>query len=565
MSTSTADATDRLRRLHSVTDAVLARLTLEDLVEELLSRLRETLAADTAMLFLVSDDGRELALRAAQGVDPDVAARTRLAVGTGLAGEIARRGEAIVVDDLASSGIASYILPERGIRCVVGVPLVVEGRVTGVVHVGRTEPRPFDEDDTRLLQLVADHIAVAIDRARLHDEAERAREAAERVADEARAAQDRLALLAMAGDVLMESLAYRQRIQSLAEFVAGRLGDWCGVNLIDDDGSIRRVATAHRDPARTEVVAELVDRAPEKLAAGSSVTVPLVARGRTLGDITFVSETPGRFTDADLLLAKEVARRAALAVDNARLFTAQADVALALQRSLLPPQLPVIPGVDLAARYLAFGEGTEVGGDFYDAFPIGYGAWAVVVGDVCGRGPEAAAVTGLVRHTLRAAALAERRPGRVLRMLNESLRLEFDGDGRFCTACLLQLRPRSPRVRGTVATAGHPLPLVRRADGTVEAVGKGGSLLGVLETPELTSSTIDLDPGDVLVAYTDGVTEARGDGGELFGDTRLIEALSHCGDLDALSVARHIEQEVAAFTGGAPRDDVAIIVARAVG
>src|SRR5207248_11443603 len=151
----------------------------------------------------------------------------------------------------------------------------------------------------------------------------------------------------------------------------------------------------------------------------SLMIVPLAARGRTLGALTLVAAESGRhYGPADLAVAEDLARRAAQAVDNARLFTQQRHIARTLQESLLPPKLPEIPGVEVAARYEAAGLGTEVGGDFYDLFETD-GEWGVVMGDVCGKGPEAAAVTGLARYTIRAAAMRERSPSRILGILND--------------------------------------------------------------------------------------------------------------------------------------------------
>src|SRR5205814_4021444 len=188
---------------------------------------------------------------------------------------------------------------------------------------------------------------------------------------------------------------------------------------------------------------------------------------------TMVSGQPTRrYGTHDLEVAEDLARRAGLAADNARLYSERSRVARTLQESLLPPVLPEIPGVELAARYLAAGEGNEVGGDFYDAFDVGYGTWAVVVGDVCGKGADAAAIAGLARHTVRAAALKERRPSRMLSILNDAIFGDADvGDARFCTVCAALVRPNRSGARMTLALGGHPPPWIVRADGRVVQAG----------------------------------------------------------------------------------------------
>src|SRR4029077_10540941 len=191
------------------------------------------------------------------------------------------------------------------------------------------------------------------------------------------------------------------------------------------------------------------------------------ARGRTLGALTLVSSGSGRrFGPEDLALAEEFGRRAGLALDNARLYSERDHVARALQSSLLPPSLPVIPGVRVSARYRAAGEGNEVGGDFYHVFQVDANAWWLVIGDVSGKGPEAAAIAGLARHTLRAVAVQERSPSRLLAALHDALLR--DGHGEFCTVCCALLVPDERGVALSVACGGHPPPIVRRADDRIE-------------------------------------------------------------------------------------------------
>ena len=291
------------------------------------------------------------------------------------------------------------------------------------------------------------------------------------------------------------------------------------------------------------------------------MSIPLQTRGRTLGAITFVSaSSTSRYGEDERALAEALAQRAAVAVDNARLYGERDHIARTLQRSLLPPELPAIPGVELAARYRPAGEGNEVGGDFYDAFPTGEMTWSVVIGDVCGKGPEAAAVTGLARHSLRAASVGERRPSAALRVLNEAM-LQRDTEQRFCTVCYVRVHRAPEGARLTVCCAGHPLPLVLRADGAVEVVGRAGALLGVFAEPELSDVPVDLGPGDTVLLYTDGVTEEHGDDG-FFGFPGLQETLAGCAGTDAESIAGRIEEAVAEFRPGAPRDDLSVVVLR---
>ena len=261
---------------------------------------------------------------------------------------------------------------------------------------------------------------------------------------------------------------------------------------------------------------------------------------------------PALFTGylRDLSEAKRAS--SALAASHERL----AHIARTLQTSLLPPELPEIDGFEIAAAYHAMGDGFEVGGDFYDVFQLKDDQWALTLGDVCGKGSEAAAVTALTRYTIRAAAMRRADPRKVLETVHEAVRRE--GSTRFCTAAYADLVPSSGRVR--LVLGGHPRPLVLRHDGRVEAVGTHGHLIGSFPTWSGTTEAVDLDPGDVLVLFSDGVTEARRDD-ELFGDDRLEHALRNAYGGDAAGVVKRIERAVLGFAG-ALDDDVAILAVR---
>jgi serine phosphatase RsbU (regulator of sigma subunit) len=289
--------------------------------------------------------------------------------------------------------------------------------------------------------------------------------------------------------------------------------------------------------------------------------VPLIVRQQPIGVLTFVSGRSGRrFDQEDLHLAEELARRCATAIENARVYGERDYIARTLQRSLLPSELPRIPGVETAARFQATGEGNDVGGDFYDLFETGERGWTVIVGDVCGKGPDAAAVTAMARHTLRAAAMRERLPSRSLRLLNEAL-LRQPGDKRFCTVAYAYLEAVEEGARVGFASGGHPLPVLLRADGRVEWLGEHGMLLGVVEDPSFKDCSATLGPGEALIFYTDGVTDAGGARGPL-GEEALAGVVASCAGLDADAIAGRIEAAALEAEQGPPRDDIAVVVLR---
>ena len=287
--------------------------------------------------------------------------------------------------------------------------------------------------------------------------------------------------------------------------------------------------------------------------------VPLVCRERVIATLTLVSAESGRrYTKNDLRLAEDLAARAAFPIDNARLYEERTRIAQTLQESLLPPELPEIPGVELAARYHSVAQTADVGGDFYDAFPAGERSWALALGDVSGKGVEAATVTSLARHTLRTATMATQRPSEVLSMLNAALLEQVEPD-RFCTAVYALIEPRFGRVKVTAACGGHPIPYIVRSDGTLESIACEGTLLGVVADPQFRDVSVELDFGDKLVLYTDGLLDVRPSRGE-FGVAELEQLFRTCSKRGVKSAAELIERSILELQEGRTRDDFAVMV-----
>jgi PAS domain S-box-containing protein len=409
--------------------------------------------------------------------------------------------------------------------------------------------------------------------------------------------------LARSAEVLASSLNPDELLVEVANLAVPEVADWVAVDLATEGGALDRKALAHSDPEVREWAlemsrrypadpdapagvyqvirtgqAELYPEIPDKLlregaqdeehyrimnefGMRSAIIVPMTTRGRTVGALTFVTGRSGRrFDEQDAELAQELARRCATAIDNARLYTERSYIARTLQESLLPVELPDIPGVEAAARFRPTGEGNEVGGDFYDMFETGNRGWTVVMGDVCGKGPDAAAVTALARYTLRAAAMRERLPSRSLAVLNEALLRQRD-DRRFCTVAYAYIEKLDRGARVGIATGGHPLPVLLRADGSVETVGAPGTLLGVVEDPDLEDRAVTLEPGDALIFYTDGVIESRGEL-PVLDERRLAELIATCAGSGADAIAAKIEEAAVLSQGGRPRDDIAVLVLR---
>jgi PAS domain S-box-containing protein len=412
-------------------------------------------------------------------------------------------------------------------------------------------------------------------------------------------------MLSNASKLLGSSLDVDATIDKAAWAVVPELADWARVDLLDERGALVQVSVAHRDLEKVELLHEwrrdfppapADDRGPaEVLRSGRSIVwaqvdpgdvaryaqsprhrelmevigtrsiliVPMAVGDRVIGTMQLATtgESGRMLGEADLDLAEELASRAAIAVEHARVHAARTHVATTLQRSLLPPRLPVIPGLSIAARFRAAGAASEVGGDFYDLFE-GRDRWMVLMGDVTGKGPGAAAITSLARYTMRTVAQYEDDPRIMLSRLNATL--GSDPERRqICTAVCVEVRP--PEEPGSVARlrivcAGHPSPLLVAADGTVSAVGAPGTLLGAFPEGRWAVTDVALQAGDSLVLYTDGVTDTRGLDGRRFGAERLEETLRAIGPGEAEEIAGGIDAALQAF--GEQRDDVAVLVLR---
>jgi serine phosphatase RsbU (regulator of sigma subunit) len=411
-------------------------------------------------------------------------------------------------------------------------------------------------------------------------------------------------LLAEAGGLMEDALDQHQRADHLARLAVPNLGDVAMVDIVTPEGTIERVAAqssgtdvadafarlrhdAPIDPHGPHPVAEVIrsgktkyldqlsDEEIDRIATRkneremlrryrfkSCVVLPLGARGSVLGALTLWIMRPARaFDETARRAAKRLADRAALALDNARLHEQQRHIATVLQHSLLPRSLPQIQGFEASSRFLPAGEAYEVGGDFYDVFRSGSESWTAVIGDVCGKGPEAASLTALARYTVRTASSPDSAPSEVLRTLHESISSERS-DFRFCTAALARIQALSNGIgdaRLTVALGGHPLPIILRRDGRVEAIGRPGTLLGVLPSPTLADVEATLGVGDALILYTDGVLDVE-DRAKRGDPDWLKDQIAVATGKSADEIAERLAQAAIERHGGELRDDIAILV-----
>ncbi|MEZ0076576.1 PP2C family protein-serine/threonine phosphatase [Planotetraspora sp. GP83] len=379
-----------------------------------------------------------------------------------------------------------------------------------------------------------------------------------------------LGFLADASDLLAGTLDPDMVPAIIAQIVVPRLATWCAVyTSAHGSGPLRLAYLWHADETQIDALRDQLDALPLPADDGpavlhtgdwQSLAFPLTARGRRLGVMCLGRRD--RFPDEAMQLAEDIGRRAALAMDNARLYAQQAAANRALQRSLLPPDEPTTPGLDFHVIYEPAGETNEVGGDFYDLFPLGDGVWRFAIGDVCGTGPEAAAVTGLARHTLRLLAREGYGVASVVARLNQAI-LEEGERARFLTLLHGEITRVADGLDISLVSAGHPEALRLRPSGVVESVVSPQSLLGVFPEAAFYEESVHLDSGDVLLGVTDGVTERRSGTRLLDDDGGLAKLLSECVDLSARAVAERIRRAVQEFAPEPSADDLAILVLRA--
>ena len=544
---------ERVHRLLHLPPELAGRLDAEELVAELVRRLREVLDAETVLVEVDAGDGAGVRTVALAGPDPFPLDRPE----------------------------RDAPLPARATVVALPTTAPLRGRLAVLPRSGRR--RPADAED--LAELVAHRIAMAVESAWLRE------------VDQRRRAW--LAYLADTSELLGQSLDVELTVTVVPQVVVPRLGAWCAVHLLDDAGRLQLAALTHADEEHLpELRAALgpgpgLDRCPElrvgltALLGGAEgpvrftvptdgVAVPLTAHGSTLGTLTVGRPADRPHVPEDVTLIADVARRAALAVHNAQVTAAHVRVSQALQRALLPRALPDVPGLELAAEYLPASTGSDVGGDFYDVYAVDNASWLVAIGDVCGTGAGAAARTGLLRDVLRVLVREGRPLTRAVELLNEVM-LESGDPLQFATLAAVLLTIREPGDDGASAPAdgdagpvldlqlvlaGHLQPVLVRPDGRVEQVGRHGTAVGLVEHLDLRCTTHTLTAGEALLLYTDGVTERRR-GAEQFGTERLLRAAGAAAGRPAARLVGAVRTALDRFTADPRDDDIALLALRA--
>ncbi|GAA5150915.1 hypothetical protein GCM10023321_17050 [Pseudonocardia eucalypti] len=526
---------DQVRRLLHMPARLAARLDTPTLATELSRRLREMLAAEWVTVDVDHGDGGGTVPLAQAGSPPVTLVGVRF---------------------------QEFALP-------------LTAPLRGTLRV--PTPGGVDLRTSRMAELTAERIALTVELDWL------------RGADLRR--RSWMTYLADASELLGQSMNTDLVVALVPQVVVPRLGQWCAVYLLGNAGGppgtagrqYRLAAITH---ATEDVVPELrtalEDTPPVELArylkemtGGATapawfsdptdgIVVALTVHGRPIGALAVGRPARRSHTPEDVALVGDIARRASLAIDNAQSTAAHIATSQALQHALLPRGLPDVEGVDFAAEYLPASAGSDVGGDFYDILSVQPYQWLASIGDVCGKGAAAAARTGMVRDVLRVLVREGRSLKRAVQLLNDVM-MDAADPYQFCTlATALVTKNGSgepPGLTIELLLAGHPQPMLVRADGRCEFIGAHGTAVGLVSSPKLVTSTHRLEPGDTFVAYTDGVTERRR-GREQFGPDRLLAAAAQGAGQTSRQLITSIRNAVESFSATPPNDDIALLALR---
>jgi serine phosphatase RsbU (regulator of sigma subunit) len=588
-----------LRRLHELEVRLLASDDLAGMLGQVLEAAVELQGASAGVLMLYDPDRDDLYTVASVGFSQEyLEAVGRVPVGQGACGTAVAEQRAVIVADVTREPLFAPFLHAAelgGYRSAYSLPLQTRGgQLLGTLATYFPLPHTPPERDRWLIALYAAQAAEAIRHSQLLEQARRAEAARDATLARLRRHSAQLAGLNAAAlaisacetveDTLAEVTRHARRLLGAQQAGAslrrgldwsqaltatdppGSAAAWAGLD-VQPDGAGPAAQVCERNQPLRLTRAELEahprwrrrgDRAAAHPAVRDWLAAPLTALdGSNRGLVWLANKDKSEFTAEDQALLVQLTQLASVAIRNTQLLAERTQVAQTLQQSLLPPALPQLPGLELAARFRPM-NGAQVGGDFYDVFQLGRNDWGVVVGDVCGKGAQAANLTALVRYTIRAAAVASRRPAGILAHLNEVMLRHAEGhEPRFATVAYVRLRLTAEHAAATVACAGHPPPLLRRADGTVTSIDAHGTLVGALADVAFTQKNVRLAAGDTLLLYTDGITEARTHEG-MFED-RLAATLAASPTTAPDALLDHLDTTLLAHATDTVRDDIATL------
>jgi serine phosphatase RsbU (regulator of sigma subunit)/DNA-binding response OmpR family regulator len=585
----------RLRALSEVTDTALYALDLDDLLRSLLGSFIKALSADAGAILLLNESEQRLEVRAFHGMGADDA-RFSVPLGEGFAGRVALEQGPLVVDGVSlDERVTPPAIRPEGIRSMLGVPLRAKDQTIGVIHVDRTRPEPFTQEEIDLIEALAIRAGLLIDNIRLYEQEKRLHREAEELAAHQRRSAEEIRTLYDVAQALVESMGLEERLERLAGHLTRVMGASRCVIWLSERGTLvprtvlgvspeeREQWTSEEVEARDfgpilqaalnrgepRVVTDAQEEGlvktdlPERQNIRSTLLLPMVFLRNVIG-VAWLDQ-PGEkreFTEQELRLGRMIAGQAAVAIENAQTFEQERTVASTLQQSFIPRTEIELPGFDIKSRYEPAFAAAQVGGDYFDYIELEDGRLGVVMGDVCGKGVTAAVFTAMAKYMLRAYAVEDPSPASVITRLNRSLYSQMSEDCMFITLVYGVLDTQTGEFN--YVNAAHPYPLVYHPErDEMNELPTTGGMVGALPAMEFQEGRTRLEPGSVLLLYTDGVTEAR-TGSDMLEIQGVQAVLRRAAGTSARTICDLVYRRAVEFSGGSLKDDVAIVAIRAL-
>lgn len=572
-----------LRALLTVALDITSGLKLNDLMYRIARNATELTGADAGAVGLL-DEKRGVVTYPFIYNLPEIISKVDVPIEGTMTGMVVSRKEPVSVEDYQQFPQRLPVFVEAGLRAMVMVPLLSRGIIIGALWVSSRDPdKRFDARDVMILEGIGRQASIALENARLYENIKKSTEEIRRRAKE-------LTVLNGLSNVLSQTLELDVVLNSAIDSVMELFeADGTAIFLLDEQRNVLRLAVQRglsRHLVEDSLLIPVGQRLPgvvaetgkpliiENLAERpkfeapivyrtfkSLVGAPIKSKGRVIGTIPIGSHQVGKFTQHDATLLESIGSEIGIAIENSRLYETQRHISELLQRSMLPALIPSIPDMELGVRYSSATEEALVGGDFYDIFSVD-GKYALLIGDVSGKGIEAATSTSMMKYILRAYLYQDPSPSLAMSKANDFFRRQEE-TAVFITVFCAVYDPRPGRL--TFVNAGHPYPcLLNQIQKTCTVLSTDDPAIGIFDYYDYRENNVDMNPGNLFVAYTDGVIEARS-GKNFFGEERLVETLLDNLGKPAQEIADSIIRATLSFSHGKLTDDIALLVLRKIG
>jgi len=556
-----------LNFLLQITDIAISTLNLDELLDGILNRLFATMRADAATILLMEDN--RLRAYTTIGLEDEVRQEFSLQIGEGFAGTVAETLQPLYIEDAqVNKLVVSPTIKKIGIRSMLGVPMIVDYNLVGVLHVDWQNIHPKDENEVHLLKIAADRIALAISNAKLYRTTEEAKRLSDALNEINATISSTLDIDEIMQRVVVDAakvigcetsaidtkdgdeLVVRYVYKFPEEAVGARFKpeDVPFVELLEKERRIVVIDNSFTDPRVNPEV-------QKKYNVRSVMVVPLTMRDKLFGALFFNYHTQlHTFSESEIDFARKLGVSVSLAFENARLYEEERRIADTLQKALLAiPEK--VDHLEYGVLYHSATEAAQVGGDFYDLFELEHDRVGLIIGDVAGKGLEAAALTAVVKNTIRAYALEGYDPAGIIAKTNTVVR-GVSAPSTFVTVFFAIFDKNTRKL--VYCNAGHPPAIIKRKPQTVELFEVYSPIIGAFAGLRYENGETVLGIGDTMILYTDGIIEARHDR-EFFEEERLVEFIRELGPVSAKEVPRVIFDEVLRFSDGRLTDDVALL------